>query len=689
MSRFSTGLLASVFLLPAAFNSASAQAQDTTDEDVIVVTASPLNRSVDEAITGLSILTDDDLEDRLAATIGETLKLEPGVSSTSFGAGASRPIIRGQGGDRVRVLLNGVGSIDASSASPDHAVAAEPAQAERIEVLRGASILRYGSSGSGGVVNSIDGRIPSEFPDGNTDVAVRVGASSVDLGRQAAASIDQRAGNFVFHFDGTFREADDYRIPTEAESEAQLESEGEEIPEDFDENRDLENSFAESGSLTAGVSYIGDNGFIGIAVNNFTSTYGIPGGHEEGEEEGEEGEEGGEEEEEEEGGVFIDLDQTRVDLNAGLDLGGPIERLQVFAGYADYEHTEFEGPGEVGTVFSNEGFEIRAEAIQAAIGTWKAAHGVQYRERDFSAIGEEAFVPPTVTEQLGVYTFHELEIGNGHIEAAGRYERTNQENSVSGEEVDFDLFSISGGGNLFLADGFRVGVNGFRTERAPTTEELFSDGPHLATSQFEIGDSTLGKEVATGAEASARYADSARSISVNAFYTDYSDYIFEQETGEIEDGLPVFQFVGEDAEFYGFEAVGETDLVDVGTFQLSADSLVEFVRATAESGDLPRIPPLSVLSGLEAESDRLKLRAEWEYVSEANDVAAFELPTDSYNQINAFLTWKAPVDSKQDVQLRVSVLNIFDVEARQHASFLKDVVPLPGRNVRFSISAKL
>ena len=379
MSRFSTGLLASVFLLPAAFNSASAQAQDTTDEDVIVVTASPLNRSVDEAITGLSILTDDDLEDRLASTIGETLKLEPGVSSTSFGAGASRPIIRGQGGDRVRVLLNGVGSIDASSASPDHAVAAEPAQAERIEVLRGASILRYGSSGSGGVVNSIDGRIPSEFPDGNTDVAVRVGASSVDLGRQAAASIDQRAGNFVFHLDGTFREADDYRIPTEAESEAQLESEGEEIPEDFDENRDLENSFAESGSLTAGVSYIGDNGFIGIAVNNFTSTYGIPGGHEEGEEEGEEGEEGGEEEEEEEGDVFIDLDQTRVDLNAGLNLGGPIERLQVFAGYADYEHTEFEGPGEVGTVFSNEGFEIRAEAIQAAIGTWKAAHGVQYR----------------------------------------------------------------------------------------------------------------------------------------------------------------------------------------------------------------------------------------------------------------------------------------------------------------------
>ena len=685
MSRFSTGVLASAFLLPAAVLPAGAQAQDASDEDVIVVTASPLNRSVDESITGLSILTGDDLEDRLEATIGETLKLEPGVSSTSFGAGASRPIIRGQGGDRVRVLLNGIGSIDASSASPDHAVAAEPAQAERIEVLRGASILRFGSSGSGGIVNINDGRIPSEFPDGNTDVAIRFGASSVDIGKEAAASIDQRVGDFVIHVDGTFRDANNFRIPVFPESEVQLEAEGEEIPEDFDDNQVLDNSFAESGSITGGVSYIGESGFIGIAVHNFTSTYGIPGGHEEGEEE--EGE-GGEEEEEEEGDVFIDLDQTRIDLNAGWDFEGPIERVQAFAGYADYEHIEFEGPGEVGTVFSNEGFEIRAEAIQAARGTWKAAYGVQYRERDFSAIGEEAFVPPTVTEQLGVYTFQEVELGNAHLEAAGRYERTDQENSVSGEDVSFDLFSVSAGGNLFLTDAFRIGANVFRTERAPTTEELFSDGPHLATSQFEIGDPTLDEEVALGVEASARYADESRSASVNVFYTDYTDYIYEIETDGVEDGLPIFQFVGEDTEFYGFEAVGETDLVKFGSFDLSADSLVEFVRATGESGDIPRIPPLSVLSGLEAESERFKLRAEWEYVSEANDLAAFELPTDSYNQINGFLTWKAPVEST-DVQLRLSVLNLFNVEARQHSSFLKDVVPLPGRNVRFSISAKL
>ena len=683
MSRFTSGLLASVFLLPSL-----AAAQDVTEDDLIIVTASPLERSIDEVITGHSILTGAELQDRLASTIGETLKLEPGLSSTSFGAGASRPIIRGQGGDRVRVLTNGIGSIDASSASPDHAVAVEPAQAERIEVLRGASLLRYGSSGSGGIVNVIDGRVPRDFPDGQTDASVRIGASSVDSSGEVAASLDQRAGNLVFHIDGTFREADDYEIPVEAESRAQLAEEGEEIPDDFNENRRLDNSFAESDSLSAGVSYVGENGFIGIAVSGLNSTYGIPGGHEEGEEEeGEgEGEEG--EEEEEEGDVFIDLEQTRFDLNAALDLDGAIERIQVFAGYANYEHTEFEGPGEVGTVFENDGLEIRGEVIQAARGNWRAAHGVQYRQRDFSAIGEEAFVPPSETRQFGAYTFHEVELGNAHIEGAARFEHTDQENSVSGEDLSFDLFSASVGGDIHLAEAFRVGGTVFRSERAPTTEELFSNGPHLATNQFEIGDATLEEETATGVEAALRYREGGNSVTLNLFYTDYSDYIFENETGEIEDGLPVFQFTAEDAEFYGFEAAGKTQFATAGAFDLSADALVEFVRAKTDTGNLPRIPPLSTLVGLEAESDRLTLRGEWEYVSEADDLAAFELPTDDFSLLNAFVTWKAPVGA-QDVSLRFSVLNILDDEARIHSSFLKDVVPQPGRNFRFSITAKL
>ena len=667
--------------------SSIAYAQDSLSDEIIV-TGSPLVRSVDEAITGVSVLTGEELSQRLAGTIGETLKSEPGVSSTFFGAGASRPIIRGQGGDRVRVLINGIGSIDASSASPDHAVAAEPAQAERIEVLRGASLLRYGSSGSGGIINVIDGRIPTKLPEDGIDGAVRIGASSVDNGREAAGSVDFGAGNLVFHVDGTFRETDDYEIPGFAESaefraleeaEEGGEEEGEEEEEAFGS---LDNSQTKSTSITGGVSYVGERGFFGVAVHKFDSDYGIPGGHEEGEEEEEE--EGEEEEGEEQ--VTIDLDQTRLDLNAALEFDGLIGKVQFFGGYADYEHTEFEAPGEVGTVFTNEGYEARLEAIQRENNGWAAAYGIQLRNRDFSAIGEEAFVPPTETDQIGIYTFQEIELGQFHLEGAARYENTQQENSVTNQDVDFDLISLSAGGDVHLTEAIRFGGTVFRTERAPTTEELFSDGPHLATSQFEIGDATLSEETATGVEAALRYRQDGRYLTLNAFYTDYSDYIFETETGEVEDGLDVFQFVGEDATFRGFEVQGGADLAQFGSFTLKADALAEYVRAKTDSGDLPRIPPLSVLTGIEADSERFNFRAELDYAAEQNKIEVFEIPTDDYALVNLFATWRAPAGT-QDVRLSLSVLNLLDDDARQHTSFLKDTVPLPGRNVRFSIAS--
>ena len=691
--------------------SAAASAQDTlTDE--IIVTGSPLTRSVDEAITGVSVLSGEELSNRIAGTIGETLKSEPGVSSTFFGAGASRPIIRGQGGDRVRVLTNGIGSIDASSASPDHAVAAEPAQAERIEVLRGASLLRYGSSGSGGIINVIDGRIPTELPENGVDGAVRIGASSVDNGREAAGSIDFGAGNLVFHFDGTIKETDNYRIPGFAESsrlraleEAEEEHDEDEEGHDEDEHGHedeeeafgrLENSQTKSTALTGGASYIGERGFIGFAVHKFDSDYGIPGGHGHGEEEhghedeeehdDEEHEEEEHEEEEGEEQVTIGLDQTRLDINGALEFDGAIEKVQFFGGYADYKHTEFEAPGEVGTVFTNEGYEARLEAIQRETNGWAAAYGIQLRNRDFAAIGEEAFVPPTKTKQIGIYTFHEKEIGDFHLEGAARYENTQQENSVTNQDIDFNLLSVSAGGDVHLTDAIRLGGTVFRTQRAPTTEELFSNGPHLATEQFELGDATLGKETATGIEAAFRHREDGHYLTVNAFYTDYSNYIFETETGDEEDGLDVFQYTGEDASFKGFEVQGGMDLAEFGDFTLKADALAEYVRAKTDSGNLPRIPPLSVLTGIEADSERFNFRAELDYAAKQNKVETFEIPTDDYALVNLFATWRAPAGT-QDVRLSLSVLNLLDDDARQHTSFLKDVVPLPGRNVRFSIAS--
>ncbi len=706
MPYLSRSAFASALLLSAAF---PAFAEEPVEE--IIVTASPLGRSLDEAITGVSVLTGAELDDRLAGTIGETLKSEPGVSSTFFGAGASRPIIRGQGGDRVRVLTNGIGSIDASSASPDHAVAAEPAQAERIEVLRGASLLRYGSSGSGGIVNVIDGRIPDALPDGKYDGAFRIGASSVDAGVEMAGALDTTllsgaTGSLVLHLDGTFKKTDDYDIPGFAESAALRAAEAEEEHHDDEDEEEghedeehghdeegedeafgtLENSATETRSLTGGLSWVGNRGFIGVAVHNFESDYGIPGGHGHGheEEEGhdEEDEDHDEEGEEEEETVTIGLEQTRLDLNAAIDLDGVFSRLSVFAGYADYEHTEFEGD-EVGTVFTNEGYEVRTELLTAKRGDYSAAYGLQIRNRDFAAIGEEAFTPPSTTDQIGIYTFQETQLGDLHLEGALRVEQTDHENKTAGISRDFTGISVSAGGDYHIGDALRIGGTVFRTERAPTTEELFSNGPHLATSQFEIGDADLDIETATGAEAAIRYRSGPVKLTANAFYTDYNDYIFETQTGEEEDELDVFQYGAEDAQFTGFELQGEYHAGTFGAVDVDVDGLIEYVSAETDSGNLPRIPPLSVLAGIDAGIGDFAYRAEVEFVSEADDLAAFETATESYTLTNLFATWR-PSGGEADYSLKLSVNNLFDEDARQHTSFLKDTVPLPGRNIKIA-----
>lgn len=692
----------------------ASDANSSTQFDDIVVTGSPLTRSVDEAITGLSVLSGEELTRRGAATIGQTLKYEPGVSSTQFGAGASRPIIRGQGGDRIRVLTNGIGSIDASSSSPDHAVAVEPAQAERIEVLRGAALLRYGSSGASGVVNVIDGRIPDSVPEG-IEGALRIGGSSVDSGHEIAAAFNAPIGEkLVLHLDGTYRDADNYDIPGFAESaalHALEEHDEDEDHADEDEDHDahedehedeeeifgtLENSQLSTHAITAGLTYVGNRGFIGFAIQNSESDYGIPAGHEhhDDEEHDEDEEEDHEEEdhEEEEERVTIGLEQTRLDINGALNVDGFFERLQFFAGYADYEHIEFEGD-EVGTIFTNEGFEARAEAIQAERNGWKAAYGASLRKRKFAALGEngepgaEAFVPVTETTQSSLFTFHETEIGDVHLEGAARLEKTVQNNSDTGGTIDFTALSISAGGDIHLSDQIRIGGTLFRTERAPTTEELYSDGPHLATGQYERGDDTLDIETATGVELALRYRGAGHSYSANLFHTDYDDYIYEVETEEVLDELHVFEFIAKDATFTGFEVQGQLDLPQLAGLDLSLDGQASYVRAKTDDGNLPRIPPLSLLAGIDAKTDRYTLRAELDYAAESEDLAEEEIATENYLLTNLFASYNWPAEIG-DVTLAAAVENVFDEEARQHTSFLKDEVPLPGRNVKVSLGLK-
>jgi len=644
------------------------------DLDEIIVTGSPLSATAGESLVGVSVISGEKLANNLSGSLGETLKNTPGISSTFFGPGASRPLIRGQGGDRIRILDNGIGSIDASSASPDHASSVEPAMATRIEIIRGSGLLRYGSSASGGVINVIDGRIPDNVPDKPVTGVARIGASSVDDGYEAAIGVDFKIGGFgngflVGHVGASTRKTQDYSIPGFAEGEA-------DEAHAQDQNR-VENSAVKSSALAAGVSWIGQKALVGLAIRNLDSTYGVPSGHGHGAEE------------EEEGGVTVVLGQTRVDGVVRIEFDGALETLTINGGYGDYEHREIEPDGAIGTVFTNQGFELRGELLQAERGNWQAAYGAQIRQRDFAAIGAEAFVPKTRSTQKGVFTFQELNLGDWHLEAGMRYEHNQYENPAANISRSFTSFSASAGADYHLTDSVRLGGTIFRTSRVPTSEELFSNGPHLATNQFEIGNLNLGLEDAGGAEMSVRFKQGGSFASFNIFATKYNDYIYGRATGALQDGLPEFKFTASDAVFKGFELEAGAKLATLKNFDFLVDGSVEYVDANLDADGsaprtaLPRIPPLGIALGAVLQNDDWRFRAEIDYVTKQDDTAPGELRTDGYTLFNLQTSYKI----NDRLTIRGSLNNVSDQEARQHTSFLKDTAPLPGRNFKMSLSA--
>ncbi len=650
---------------------AYAQTRETQDE--IIVTGSMLSTTSNENLVGVSILTNEKLQQRMSGSLGETLKFEPGISSSFFGTGASRPIIRGQGGLRVLLLDNGIGSVDASSASPDHAAAVEPAMANRIEIIRGSGLLRYGSAASGGVINVIDGRIPEHVPERKIIGNTRLGASSVDDGYETAIGSDIHlgtlgTGDMVAHVEHTHRATQNYNIPNFARSKNLRAQDPRQANAEIANT--LPNSATRATSRAAGISYIGDKQFIGMAIKDLNSQYGIPGGE----------------------GSSIKLAQTRYDLHSNFGLENEVfERVTISGGTGNYVHQEREASGEIGTIFRNKGFETRLEIFQKQRGALQSAHGIQYKNREFSAIGEEAFVPPTTTNLLGIFSFHEYDFGDFHLEGSARYEHVKHEDNAK-NIINFNNLSGSIGVDYHFTDTTKFGGTIFRTRRAPTTEELFSNGPHLATNQFEIGDPNLDNEIAAGIEFSLRYKQNNNHITVNAFYTDYTGYIFEALTGETQttdegDILSIARFTASDAVFKGFEIVLGKDLGQWHNLDIQTEASVEYVNAQlggAIAGVLPRIPPLGATLAISANNDSWDLRTELEYAAGQNQAAFGELPTEAYILFNTFVAYHV----NDNVTLRVSGHNLTNQDARQHASFLKENVPLPGRNFKASLSLK-
>ena len=608
----------------------------------IVVTAGPDSRSASEVYQPVTVMDDDDIAANLQATIGETLNEQPGVSSTYFGPGSSRPIIRGFGSDRIRILSEGLGTSDASNVSPDHAVTVDPASAQQIEVVRGPATLLYGSNAVGGVVNVIDERIPNHVPtqavSGHVDL--RAGTGSDD--RNGSFALNGGSGRFAWHTDFSKRDTGDTEIPGAVGI--------------------LENSSLDSQAGTAGASFIGERGFFGVAFNRFETNYGIPGEEQ----------------------VRIDMKQNRFDAKGELTNLGVFRHVRLRLGSNDYEHVELEG-SEIGTRFTNNGFEGRLEATHQPLGRLRGSIGLQMTENDFAAIGEEAFVPATTTKSRAAFVFEEIPGQRIDFQFGARYE--NQDVSVDDAglpDLSFDGLSASVGTIYRPRDGYIIAASLARATRLPTSPELYANGPHIATAQFEIGSVDLEEETSLGLDLSIRKTTGRLRGQLNLFNNTFDGFIYDAPTAEEQEGLRVFRYTQADATFRGFELEGHTEVWHAGESHLELEAGLDYVQARLDDGgNLPRIPPLRTSLGLRFESGPYSALAEVRRFSEQDDVAELEEATDAYTLVNAMVSYRFFTSNVvHDVMLRGS--NLTDELARQHTSPLKEVAPLPGRDFTLS-----
>lgn len=684
--------------------STPAYAQHVHEEDALIVTA-PLEGAIIESLQGANIVRRDDIIATLGGGLGDTLDAQPGVSSTSFGAGASRPIIRGLGEDRVRVLQNGIGAIDASTASPDHAVTSDGLDADRIEILRGAAALAYGGNAIGGVVNVLDQSIPTRAIEG-IEGELLGAYSSVDEGRQGALRLGFGAGPFALRASAALRETEAYDIPGFAALQGHDDHHDHDHDEDDDHDEDAPafgtapNTWTEFTAYSLGGSYVGDWGFVGFSVKRTEGEYGLLGhGHDHDHEEDED------DHAEDANLSRLAYEQTRYELRGDVRLNlGVFDRLDFALQRADYQHTEYETDGAPGTRFFSDGWEGRMEAHHGGE-RLEGALGLQFSDVDFSAEGEEAFIAASNTRDLGLFVIERLDLGGWGLEGGLRAERRELSNADYGGRA-FDTLSGSVGIFVRPQENLFIAATIANTERAPTAFELFADGPHLATSNYELGDPNLDTETALSLEISARYSTPRFSIEANIFGIDYAGYIaladrgdyfwidHEDETsGFIDDDhdapdhadvMPVFHFVQQDASFVGGEIAARALLFELAGFSFSGRASYDIVRAQFSGGGAPpRIPGNTLSIGFEAESAHWGAHIEHVEVGAQRRTAAFETATDGYSLLNAGLAYRPFADRR--VIFRLDGRNLTDEDARAHTSFLKNDLPLPGRNIRITV----
>lgn len=640
-----------------------------------VITANPLGG---ESAAPSTVLQGDALTLQQKGSLGETLKGQPGVSSSWFGPGASRPIIRGFDGDRIRVLRNGVGALDASSLSNDHAVPLDPANVERIEIVRGPAALLYGGSAIGGVVNTFDNRIPTEAIDGiQGSGELRYGGASTT--RSSAGKLEAGNGTFALHLDANARAYNDLRIPGYANSARERDSSGE-----TGGKHRLGNSDGRQDGGALGGAYTWDHGYAGLSYSRYDGNYGSPA----------------------EQDVRIRMQQDHYAFASEIrDLDGPFTSVKLDAGYTDYQHREIEG-GEVGTTFKNKGYEARIEARHQPLGAVEGVVGAQVSHSQFQALGEEAFVPQTDTDAAALFVLEELQATERlRLSLGARLEHTkvdpdaqgNERFAQAGNASSFTAGSLSSGAMFILTPVWSLAATLGYTERAPTFYELYANGAHVATGTYERGDAGLSKEKAVSSDLALRFDNGVHKGSVGVFYSHFSNYIGLLSTGrdlddeglESADGIPEYNYAGVRARFAGVEAKDHWTLGENAYGKWALEMSGDYTRAkNLDNGEaLPRIAPLRVNSGLLWERDRWQARVDVEHASAQHRVPANETDTEGYTTLGASVGYTFKVGQSQWLAF-VNGENLTNQTVRYASSILRDIAPAPGRSVEVGLRTR-
>lgn len=647
-----------------------AQAEASLPE--VTVSSSGLQLGASEMTQPVSVLEGDELVRRREATLGETLEGEPGITGSHFGAGASRPVIRGMDGARVRVLSDGSQLQDASTVSPDHAVAAEPLLATQVEVLRGPSALAYGAGAVGGVVNVLDGKVPTAIPQKGYEGSAELRAGSAARETAGAVALTGGAGNVAVHVEAAGRDAGDYRVGSGWAG-------GSRVPGSF--NR------TDTGSV--GLSWVGSRGYLGMALTRQNAKYGLP-GHDHGFEgchtHGDHlhcgSHDGHDHDDHDHGDVpVVDLRSERMDVRGELrDPFAGFAALRLRAGVTDYRHDEVED-GAVSTAFRNKAHDLRVELQHAPVAGLRGMFGVQTAQRRFSAVGEEAYVLPTLTRQWGVFVLEEYRIGNLRLEGALRHDRQTAELEDGTDRRRHGGTSASLGAVWRFAPGYAAGISLTRASRAPTAEELYARGLHMATATYERGDAGLRAESSRNIDLSLRKTSGDTTFDVTVFRNRIRDYIYGRTLDE-HDGLQLLQYAQADATFTGIEGRVRQRITPRLGVTLFGDS----VRARLDGGGLlPRIAPMRAGLRLDANWQAWEGQVEWVQVARQDRVAQFETATPGYGMLNMGVAYNGRTGGGMPWQLYLKARNLTDRLAYAHTSFIKDAAPLAGRNVTLGV----